>query len=121
MTVITLVSDNGVYSSILCCCYMYISTSVPRTLWVVTHTTDPHLCAQVNISNTIVSVSTENFIRISSVLIPPDTATLTMICRQGFSDALSFLQARSSSSPAVDKCLFCDQGQCLIEISDVSE
>ena len=88
-------------------------------LWVVKHT-DPHLCAQVNISNTIVSVSTENFIRISSVLIPPDTATLTMICRQGFSDALSFLQARSSSSPAVDKCLFCDQGQCLIEISDVS-
>ena len=48
----------------------------------------------VNISNTIVSVSTDNFLRIASVLLPPDNATLARISQRGYKDALRFLQTR---------------------------
>ena len=55
----------------------------------------------VNISNTIVSVSPTNFVRMASVLLPPDNETLLKITQQGYKDAWRFLQTRFSISTSL--------------------
>ena len=62
----------------------------------------------VNISNTIVSVSLNNFKRIVSILNPPDHITLAKISKQGFKDALRFLQTRQESFGSIHKNVLTD-------------
>jgi len=49
---------------------------------------------QVNIANTSMELSKENLFRLGRVLIPPDPEVLSSYCKQGFDDALRFLQSR---------------------------
>lgn len=49
---------------------------------------------QVNVANTSIEVSKENFYRLGNVLLPPDPEVLARVCKQGFEDALRFLQKR---------------------------
>ena len=58
-----------------------------------------HTAAWVSVSNTRVSVSADNFLRVASVLFPPEHASLARVCCQGFSDALRFLETRSAAVP----------------------
>ena len=74
----------------------------------------------VNISNTIVSVSLSNFKRIVSVLNPPDHVTLAKITKQGFKDALRFLQTRPEASGSIRKNFLSDPDFFFQEILKVS-
>ena len=58
-----------------------------------------HTAAWVSVSNTRVSVSADNFLRVASVLFPPEHASLARVCCQGFSDALRFLETRAAAVP----------------------
>jgi len=49
---------------------------------------------QVQIAGTSIEMSKDNMIRLSRVLIPPDPEVLSRYCKQGFEDALRFLQRR---------------------------
>jgi len=49
---------------------------------------------KVNVSNTSLEMSKENFMRMYHVLLPPDSEVLANYCKQGFDDALRFLQQR---------------------------
>ena len=59
-----------------------------------------HICPHrpeapwVNVANTILSLNTDNLVRITSVLFPPSQDILARYCYQGYSDALKFLQSR---------------------------
>ena len=46
-------------------------------------------------SNTNIELSKENFYRMWNVLFPPDSDVLAGYCKQGFDDALRFLQNQS--------------------------
>ena len=49
---------------------------------------------QVQIAGTSIEMSKDNMIRLSRVLLPPDPEVLSRYCKQGFEDALRFLQRR---------------------------
>ncbi|XP_023342586.1 patatin-like phospholipase domain-containing protein 2 [Eurytemora carolleeae] len=49
---------------------------------------------QVSVANTSIVVSKENLYRLGNVLLPPDPEVLARVCKQGFEDALRFLQKR---------------------------
>jgi len=49
---------------------------------------------QVQIAGTSIEMSKDNMIRLSRVLLPPDPEVLSKYCKQGFEDALRFLQRR---------------------------
>ncbi|KAK6626382.1 hypothetical protein RUM43_006693 [Polyplax serrata] len=46
----------------------------------------------VNVANTSIELSKQNFYRIARILFPPKPETLSKMCKQGFDDALKFLQ-----------------------------
>lgn len=45
----------------------------------------------MNIANTSVELSSQNFYRVLRILFPPDPEILSQLCQQGFDDALRFL------------------------------
>ncbi|KAL1460006.1 hypothetical protein WDU94_011947, partial [Cyamophila willieti] len=45
----------------------------------------------MNIANTSVELSSQNFYRVMRILFPPDPEILSQMCQQGFDDALRFL------------------------------
>ena len=45
-------------------------------------------------AGTSIEMSKDNLIRLSRVLLPPDPEVLSRYCKQGFEDALRFLQRR---------------------------
>jgi len=49
---------------------------------------------QVQIAGSSMELSKENLFRLSRVLLPPDPEVLSKYCKQGFDDALRFLQKR---------------------------
>jgi len=66
---------------------------------------DPNVM-QMNIANTPVELSTANLMRLRSTLLPPDVDVLSTYCKQGFEDALNFLQSKYLI--ACTKCLTVD-------------
>lgn len=57
----------------------------------------------VNFCNTSVEVSKPNMYRFSRILFPPNPEVLSMMCKQGFEDALKFLQRNNMIN--CTKCL----------------
>jgi len=49
---------------------------------------------QIQVAGTSIEMSKDNLIRLSRVLLPPDPEVLSRYCKQGFEDALRFLQRR---------------------------
>ena len=79
-----------------------------------------HTAAWVSVSNTRVSVSADNFLRVASVLFPPEHASLARVCCQGFSDALRFLETRSAAVPWRVWSLARSEEACLLQITKVT-
>ena len=51
-------------------------------------------CLWLQVAGTSIEMSKDNLIRLSRVLLPPDPEVLSRYCKQGFEDALRFLQRR---------------------------
>ena len=79
-----------------------------------------HTAAWVSVSNTRVSVSADNFLRVASVLFPPEHASLARVCCQGFRDALRFLETRAAAVPWRVWSLARSEEACLQQITKVT-
>merc|ERR1719468_1072708 len=61
---------------------------------------------QVSVANTSIEISKENLYRLGNVLLPPHPEVLSRVCKQGFEDALRYLQKRHLIS--CTRCLTID-------------
>jgi len=60
----------------------------------------------VSVANTSIEISKENLYRLGNVLLPPHPEVLSRVCKQGFEDALRYLQKRHLIS--CTRCLTID-------------
>ena len=96
-SVATATSVLKMTTSSQCCRYRQASTIFNRIFnfinnVVCTYTVFTWLWLQV--AGTSIEMSKDNLIRLSRVLLPPDPEVLSRYCKQGFEDALRFLQRR---------------------------
>jgi hypothetical protein len=69
---------------------------------------------QVNVANTSIELSKQNINRFARILFPPKPEVLSNMCKQGFDDALRFLQRNNMIS-----CTRCLAVQSTFQLQDV--
>lgn len=73
-------------------------------------------CFQINVANTSIELSKHNIYRILRILFPPHPEKLANLCKQGFDDALRFLQKNN-----LINCTKCLAVQSTFVVSDTVE